>query len=123
MRKLISPIVTVPSLLTAAALWRLTARYLAGFTAIIRRSPEHTSVAVTDGFWHCDNGYRPLSGNPLRYADYTPGGVFDPLFAGLPFDIAGISAAISRHPGFKVDSTASMASLLVMANWQTSNNE
>jgi hypothetical protein len=104
MRKLISPIVTVPSLLTAAALWRLTARYFAGFTAMIRRSPEHTSVAVTDGFWHRDNGYRSLWGGPLRYADYTPGGVFDPLFAGLPFEIAGINAAISRRPYLRFQS-------------------
>jgi hypothetical protein len=95
MRKLIIPTVAVASLLTASALRRLTARYFAGFTAMIRRSPEHTSIAVTDGFWRRDNGYRSLSGGPLRYADYTPGGVFDPLFAGLSFDTAGISAAIS----------------------------
>jgi hypothetical protein len=97
MRKLINPTVAVASLLTASALRRFTARYIGGFTTMIRRSPERSSVAVTDGFWHRDNGYRSLSGDPLRYA-YTPGGVFDPLFAGLSFDTAGISAAISRRP-------------------------
>jgi hypothetical protein len=104
MHKLISPTITVPSLRTAAALYRLTARYFGGFTAMIRRSPEHSSVAATDGIWHRDSGYPRRSGGPLRHADYTPGGVFDPLFAGLSFDTAGISAAISRHPYLRFQS-------------------
>jgi hypothetical protein len=98
MRKLINPTTAVAaSLLIASALRMLTARYFGGFTDIFRRSPEHSSAAATDGIWHRDSGYPSLSGDPLRYADYTPGGVFDPLFAGISFDTAGISAAISRR--------------------------
>jgi hypothetical protein len=104
MRNLINPTVAFASLLTVAGLRRLTARYSGGFTAMIRRSPEHSSVAVTDGVRHRDNGYPSLSGGPLWYADYTPGGVFDPLFAGLSFDTAGISAAILRRPHLRFQS-------------------
>jgi hypothetical protein len=65
------------------ALGRASARYLAGLAAMIRRwAPDNTS----------------LSGRSFRRIDYAPGGIFDPLFAGISAYAAGINAAISRHP-------------------------
>jgi hypothetical protein len=38
---------------------------------------------------------------PSRHTDYTPGGVFDPLFAGLSAAAADIRAAICSHPNLR----------------------
>jgi hypothetical protein len=65
------------------ALWRASARYLAGLAAMIRWArPDNTS----------------LSGRSFRRIDYAPGGIFDPLFTGISANAAGINAAICRHP-------------------------
>jgi hypothetical protein len=65
----------------------LAGRYLAGLGAVLS-TPE---LAAADGV-------RPREDQcPLRRDDqlrpYAPGGVFDPLFAGLLADAAGIRAA------------------------------
>ena len=67
------------SALHPAPLWSLAGQYFAGLVAV-RRTPE---LAKADGV-------RPR--DQLR--PYAPGGVFDPLFAGLLADAAGIRAAI-----------------------------
>ena len=66
------------SALHPAPLRSLTGRYFAGLGAV-RSTPE---LAGADGV-------RPR--DQLR--PYAPGGVFDPLFAGLLADAAGIRAA------------------------------
>ena len=66
------------SVLHPAPLRSLAGRYLAGF-GTVRSTPE---LAGADGV-------RPR--DQLR--PYAPGGVFDPLFAGLLADAAGIRAA------------------------------
>jgi hypothetical protein len=55
----------------------LAGRYLAGF-GTVRSTPE---LAGADGV------------RPRDQRSYAPGGVFDPLFAGLLVDAAGIRAA------------------------------
>jgi hypothetical protein len=62
---------------------------------MIRRSPERSRVAAADGIQRRnDCRYSALSSGPLRHTDYTPGGIFDPLFADLlAGDIAGINAS------------------------------
>jgi hypothetical protein len=66
-----------------SALGRASARYLAGLAAMIRWArPDNAS----------------LSGRSFRRIDYAPGGIFDPLFAGISANAAGINAAICRHP-------------------------
>jgi len=70
------------SALRLAPLRSLTGRYFGGL-GTIRRSPERC-VAGADGLRVPDDQCsRP----------YAPGGVFDPLFAGLLVDAAGIRAA------------------------------
>ena len=75
------------SALHPAPLWSLAGQYFGGLGAV-RRTPE---LAGADGV-------RPRDDQcPLRWDDqlrpYAPGGVFDPLFAGLLADAAGIRAA------------------------------
>jgi hypothetical protein len=67
----------------------LAGRHLGGL-GFIRRTPERC-VAGADDMRPRDD-QRPLRwGVPPR--PYAPGGVFDPLFAGLLVDAAGIRAA------------------------------
>jgi hypothetical protein len=75
------------SALHPAALRSFAGQYFGGLGAV-RRTPE---LAGADGV-------RPRDDQcPLRWDDqlrpYAPGGVFDPLFAGLLADAAGIRAA------------------------------
>jgi hypothetical protein len=43
-------------------------------------------------------GRQSFSAARLRQVDYSPGGIFDPLFSGLSAHAAGINAAICHHP-------------------------
>jgi len=75
------------SALHPAPLWSLAGQYFGGLGAI-RRIPE---LARADGVRPRDDQCPLLWGDQLR--PYAPGGVFDPLFAGLLADAAGIRAA------------------------------
>jgi hypothetical protein len=66
----------------------LAGQYFGGL-GTIRRSPER-SVAGADHLRARDDQCSSRRGDPL--SPYAPGGVFDPLFAGLLVD-AGIRAA------------------------------
>jgi hypothetical protein len=65
----------------------LAGQYFGGLGAV-RRTPE---LARADGVRPRDDQCSLLSDDQLR--TYAPGGVFDPLFAGLLADAAGIRAA------------------------------
>ena len=75
------------SALHPAPLWSLVGQYFGGLGAV-RRTPE---PARADGVRPRDEQCPLLCGDQLR--SYAPGGVFDPLFAGLLVDTAGIRAA------------------------------
>ena len=75
------------SALHPAPLWSLAGQYFGGLGAV-RGIPE---VARADGVRPRDDQCPLLRGDQLR--PYAPGGVFDPLFAGLLADAAGIRAA------------------------------
>ena len=75
------------SALHPAPLWSLAGQYFAGLGAV-RRTPE---LAKAAGVRPRDDECPLLCGDQLR--PYAPGGVFDPLFAGLLADAAGIRAA------------------------------
>ena len=64
----------------------LAGRYFGGLGAVRRTHELAEADAVKPRDDQC-----PLRGDPLR--PYAPGGVFDPLFAGLLVDAAGIRAA------------------------------
>ena len=82
------------SALHPAPLRSLAGRYLAGLGAV-GRTPE---LARADGVRPRDDQCALLSDDQLR--TYAPGGVFDPLFAGLLADAAGIRAATLGRLGF-----------------------
>ena len=117
MRRLSLPSVSVTSLLTAAVR-SLPVRYFGGLCAI-GRMPERRDAGA--------GGFGPRDDQaPLRWDDpiwpYAPGGVFDPLFAGLLVDAAGIRAAtLGRfgppYPRFKAPCTDGLVNLLARANW------
>jgi hypothetical protein len=67
----------------------LAGPYLGGLGAI-RRTPERC-IAGADGMGPRDDPWPVPWGDPLK--PYAPGGVFDPLFAGLLVDAGGIRAA------------------------------
>ena len=75
------------SALHPAAFRSLAGQYFGGLGAV-RRTPE---LARADGVRPRDDQCSLLSDDQLR--TYAPGGVFDPLFAGLLVDTAGIRAA------------------------------
>ena len=75
------------SALHPAPLWSLAGQYFGGLGAV-RRTPE---LAKAAGVRPRDDQCPLLRGDQLR--PYAPGGVFDPLFAGLLADSAGIRAA------------------------------
>ena len=75
------------SALHPAAFRSLAGQYFGGLGAV-RRTPE---LAKADGVRPRDDECPLLCGDQLR--PYAPGGVFDPLFAGLLADAAGIRAA------------------------------
>ena len=75
------------SALHPASLRSLAGQYFGGLGAV-RRTPE---LANADGVRPRDDECPLLCGDQLR--PYAPGGVFDPLFAGLLADAAGIRAA------------------------------
>ena len=75
------------SALHPAPLWSLVGQYFGGLGAV-RRTPE---PARADGVRPGDDQSPVLWGDQRK--PYAPGGVFDPLFAGLLADSAGIRAA------------------------------
>ena len=75
------------SALHPAPLRSLAGQYFGGLGAV-RRTPE---LAKAAGVRPRDDECPLLCGDQLR--PYAPGGVFDPLFAGLLADAAGIRAA------------------------------
>ena len=75
------------SALHPAAFRSLAGQYFGGLGAV-RRTPE---LARADGVRSREDQCSLLSDDQLR--TYAPGGVFDPLFAGLLADAAGIRAA------------------------------
>jgi hypothetical protein len=75
------------SALHPAPLRSLAGQYSGGLGAV-RHTPE---LARADGVRPRDDQSPSLRGDQLR--PYAPGGVFDPLFAGLLADAAGIRAA------------------------------
>ena len=75
------------SALHPAPLRSLAGQYFGGLGAV-RRTPE---LPRADGVRPRDDQCALLSDDQLR--TYAPGGVFDPLFAGLLADAAGIRAA------------------------------
>ena len=75
------------SALHPAPLRSLAGQYFGGLGAV-RSTPE---LAGADGVRPRDDHCPLLWGDPLR--PYAAGGVFDPLFAGLLADAAGIRAA------------------------------
>ena len=75
------------SALHPAPLWSLVGQDFGGLGAV-GRTPE---LARADGVRPRDDQRPLLCGDQLR--PYAPGGVFDPLFAGLLVDTAGIRAA------------------------------
>ena len=75
------------SALHPAPLRSLAGQYFGGLGAV-RGIPK---LARADGVRARDDQCSLLCGDQLR--SYAPGGVFDPLFAGLLVDTAGIRAA------------------------------
>ena len=84
----------------ATALWRASARYLAGVATTTRWARQLLrNLAATDNIHHRNNHRcSSLSGRSSRWIGHAPGGIFDPLFAGISANAAGINAAICRHP-------------------------
>jgi hypothetical protein len=79
----------VRSALRLTPLLSLVGRHLGGLGAI-RRTPERCDAGAAGMGPRNDQCLLPWN-DPLR--PYAPGGVFDPLFAGLLVDAAGIRAA------------------------------
>ncbi len=95
MRQFVIPAVAVDFPSTAAIILKLAAPYLADLLSRSNAHP-HRGLAAAHRVRHRADRYPSSPGRPPRHADYAPGGIFDPLFAGLSADAARVHAAIKQ---------------------------